>query len=62
VVPLLPNIGHELKVFVLASPFLNQVNLDFCLALLFSIAANPMTLNFRVLRSCLSSLLRCLDS
>jgi hypothetical protein len=36
------------KYLVLAPPFLSQVSLDFDLALLFSMAANPMILKLRV--------------
>jgi hypothetical protein len=56
-------IGQKMeKKLVLASPSLIQVSLDFCLALLFSIAARPKSLSFKVLTSIISFLERFLDS
>jgi hypothetical protein len=43
---LLSDIGHELKILRISIPLFNQVILDFCLALHFSMADNPKILSF----------------
>jgi hypothetical protein len=48
VISLLLDIGHEMKKIVLASPFLSQVILDFCLTLFFSTAVKPRILVLRL--------------